>query len=779
MIWDSPSDATASIDASAHDPNDTSEPPRSDFAGRGSRRPLVIGAIAIVTVLTVGFLAWPRDQDGVVSELASEQTDTASTTLGTLPDTSEVETDPAAILESVTPPSDEGDDSSGDASATIDRIELPSELADLPELTELVAQSVDGQLHTISLPSGRVRTVDLGVDQDGLLFGGNGLVAGPDAAMISSYENDPIIVPRSGVPFPLDLADFGDGTDQITPYGWITDDSGNMLFVVAAYQSVGDTQQSFLVASDGTIVAQPSATLSNFALPTAAHGVQIINDAGGAYRLDPDGVTVRIADGTVLASSNSQILVRECDDARVCDTVIRNIDGSDRRVVDLPDSIGNRFFGLSLSPDGTAVSYSVYGQQPRRLIIDFDGNEFEADANTNFGPTGAWVADSSGEFSVAAEAEGIAFLDRTSGETIVFATELGRVGAVAARYPDSELLDISRDTAPIAFSPGPPSGEVGLDLVTVGRIGGMTHLDLDGSVATRWETPRVGGGIPPQLFSDATSVLAISVNGREAFISEFGRATELDAGAFPAPPLLPGPAQGTVWARPLDATLDVERMLFGLDGTRLNNGVTVTVDRATLLGGDSSGGLVIETGGDVYVTAGGDPGGFTTGLNRLTTGEILALGTGHAIVRECDTVRNCTTSKLDRRTRELTTISGSAVVASDAVTSERDPALIGSMSPDGNVVLARLDPERSADADPTETWALFDLVSGTEVVVNEPAPGQPLIWNDDSSYAAFASDDTLFIYERATASILTVEVTSRVWGLAEVDESFSVAAGQN
>lgn len=349
--------------------------------------------------------------------------------------------------------------------------------------------------------------------------------------------------------------------------------------------------------------------------------------------------------------------------------------------------------------------------------------------------------------------------------------------------PLPEAFDVESDgilaVAPIGFSPGPPVGPVRLDVVTIGRLNAMTHLDLDGATATQWITPNLSPTEPVQLFSDATNVLAIFGNGDEAFVSQFGRTTALDSDAIPLPPLLPGRLGGTVWARPPNAELDVESMLFTLDGTPVNNGATVTIDRATLLGGDSLGGLVIETGGDVYVTAGGDPGGFTTGLNRLTSGEILAIGAGHAIVRECDTVRNCTTSRLDRATRELTTITGSPVVGSDAVGNERDVPLIGSMSPDGNVVLARIDPGPSADANATETWALYDLASNTQTILKTPARGQPVIWNEDSSYAAFASAGALFMYERSTASIIAVDAATSVSAVTAVGASFSADGDQN
>ena len=406
------------------------------------------------------------------------------------------------------------------------------------------------------------------------------------------------------------------------------------------------------------------------------------------------------------------------------------------------------------------------------MIVDLaTGETISAEIEQNgFGFSAVWAPDSTGLFLTGGPEGGLAFLDRASGDVVPFAEELGQITSIAVRYPETELYEQPVDADAISFSVDPVA-DVGIDVVTLGQLGVMTHLDLDEASATGWETP----GLPTRavsLFSDADTVLAVSGNGSSAFTSRFGRATELDADTLPPPPFLPGPTDGTMWAQSPDEALDVNSRLFSLDGTPLDNGASVTVGDASLLGSDSSGGLLIETGGDVYVSSGGDAAGFITGLSRLTTGEVLAVGERHAIVRECDAVRTCTTSKLDRATGELTPITGSAIVDADAIDDERDASLIGSMSPDGDVVLAQFETVRADGAEAVVKWALFDLGAGTATNVAQPSEGQPLIWNDDSSYAVFVADDALFVYERSTASVISVDAATEVRGLTEVDENF-------
>ena len=59
--------------------------------------------------------------------------------------------------------------------------------------------------------------------------------------------------------------------------------------------------------------------------------------------------------------------------------------------------------------------------------------------------------------------------------------------------------------------------------------------------------------------------------------------------------------------------------------------------------------------------------------------------------------------------------------------------------------------------------------------MNEPAQGQPLIWNDDSSYAVFASGDVLYTYERSTGSAIEIDGVGDVRGMTGVDAGFSVS----
>jgi len=754
----------------------------------------LVVAVGVVVALSVA--VWSLGGVSDTGDTATDdETPASSAELDTLPDPDDTTGDTGSEDEDdeergrendeengEDPPAVAVDDGTGSDVAASTTVDLPPAVAAIDEPTEVVALTANGELHTLSLPSGTLRTVTLGSAN-----GGASLAVSPDASLIAPYQGGAtVLVPRSGPPIPIDRDEFAvDGDSDplsINGYGWVRDGDDSTAILAIGYVNQTDTRRFYVIRDDGTVDVDPTSfAISNFSFLLASPGTRIANDAGGVYRIDATGSSTRISDGHAVAGSEALALIRECDEERRCEYVLRSLDGPDSRPLPIDDAaaIDDVRFGATLSPDGSALAYTEFAGEQVQVLLDLaTGEVVRSDGiQSTFDGAPAWARDGSGLFVITGSQGGLGFLDRASGEVTTFGDGLGQVVSVGVRYPDTELVERPLSVADIAFS-STPAAEIGLDVVTVGRLGSMTHVDLDDSTSASWSTPGVPGNPPPRLFADDGRVLAVSGNGSQAYVSDFGTATELDADAVFDPPYLPGPGDGTVWVRSETAVIDLDFRQVGLDGEPRNEWVRVSVDDATVLGGDSAGGVIMETGGDVYVSAGGDPGGFNTGLNRLTTGELLAVGSGHALVRECDTTLQCTTRHLDRATGEPTETDVQPLIGADPVDQDRNVSTIGSMSPDGEVALARFTTIGAGEDPPSvvETWALVDLGSGVRTPVMEPERDQPMLWNDDSSYAVFASDGRMFLYERSTSSIITVTGVSDVRAFTDVDESFDAPA---
>lgn len=742
-----------------------------------SRRPVVIGLLSVVALVVVGLLVWPRDSNDDSVGAPPVRSDAPVTTLGTLPERADDDAD-----ESGNPDDDSGgpdtSEQSDGSERTLQRIDLPAPVAANVDPTELIVQSTDGTVHTISLPSGSVRSVDLGTTNIGDGFGGGSMIAGPDAAMVSTFGTT-VIVPRSGVPVVIDRAQFGDGasSDQVSPYGWVTGASGETLFVVAVYDPTDDSQASFLITTDGIAAAPSAATFSNFSFPIAAQGVQIVNDAGGAYRLDVDGTAERLTDGTVIGASQTEALVRRCDAERTCQFVVRPIDASDgspaERVIDIPDSLGSRYYGVSLSPDGTAISFTRYGGSPQRVIVELESGDTIEGGTGDFGSDGAWARDGSGEFT-SATGQGITYLERTSGDSFVFGEELGQVSAIAARYPESELIDSSIPTSPVGFST-PPASEIGIDLLTTGRIGVLALIDLDAATASSWNAPSTPGSNPATIIVDGPTALVLSSNSESGYLATYGTAQELAENSLPERPISVGPDGLGLWTRNVQGASDIDQIAVTIDGgpIRQADESTLVVDNATLIGDDGAGSIVFERGGSIYATTGEEP-------VLLTSGELIALGTSAVLVRECGELLACRLEVIDRESGERTPVGSDSVLDfAEAATEERDVSLAGSMSPDAGIAMVSLGDLAVVDADgeqSDETWGVVDLATSDVITIDAPDTGQPIIWNADSSYAAFASGGSILLYERSTRSVIEVTGVADVRSLAAIGPEFAPAA---
>ena len=219
---------------------------------------------------------------------------------------------------------------------------------------------------------------------------------------------------------------------------------------------------------------------------------------------------------------------------------------------------------------------------------------------------------------------------------------------------------------------------------------------------------------------------------------------------------MPGPTSDTIWVPDttgdeLDA--DVRYRLWRLDGSPLDDpgGMVVDVPDSVLLGSDGLGALVIQRGGDVFVVG-------ADGAERLTSGELLAIGPSAAFVRECDADVACRVMRIERSIGEQTQSDtlGTSVDRFRPVADGQGAALGTTVSPDGNAFVTTVPVDRDGDA-PIPRAAVFDVATRTTTVVDGQIEGQPVIWNRASTFAALLVGSELTVYDRAAGRLVTFD----------------------
>lgn len=696
---------------------------------------VIVGAAIAAIVITTAIIAIVGGGSDDPDEAADAPTTDASAAPTTVDDP----------VESTQPPRPSTTLPSAAATPVPDAIELPPAVSAIGAPTEVLALAPGGLLHTLSLPSGRVRTVDLnGVSDASFADGFGGLVVSPDAAAITVGGSNLLLVPRVGDATEMEFG--GDDVGGMNVEGWMRAEDGSTRFVVAAYSAQRDNVDLLAVSIDGEVDELPDTAVSSSVLSGALQGGLIVNDAGGAYRVSIDGTSQRIEDGVVLAHDDRHRLVRECDDRRQCATVIvTEADGSRREIdpVVLPDGGRDAFFGITLAPDGSAASVvrNDLGRQ-ERVIVDFTVGEVASGASETWQAQSTWAADSSGVFDIAGGE--LQFLDRATGESSVLAEELEPIITLGVRHPDAEL---PADVLVVAttLTPQEPIGPTGLVLAAAGRTGGVGLLDVDALEFSSWQAPLLGQGAATLTVSD-DSIVALPADGSPAFLTSPNGTTPLGDSVASEAPMLPGPAGDTVWVTDDDAPAsDVRYRLLRLDGTVADDlGVAaVDVADATLLGGDGRGALVLERRGGLYV-AGVD------GTVQLTSGQLLAIGAWTAYVRECTSIDDCVVTRIDRASGARTSVPTSAAFldALVAVDDDRGAALGTTVSPDGDVLVSRA-LAVSGGLEPTLQTLLFDVATGEATFVDGHTDDQPIVWNDDSTFAALLVGPDVEVYDRA------------------------------
>ncbi len=755
LTWDTPEPTTDDV---------ADDVARDDDAPTVETGPSRTGwiAAAVVAVATMAGLVWlwPSNVDERDDAADAAADDPPVTTLGTLPP-------PTTVVDAPTP--EEGDDASSEleeddagsvtagaaGSDTVERpsvpdvrtIELPSELPAFAEPFELVMTTQDG-LATLSFPSGTLRTTPLDTPAPG--FGAEGLVVAPDASLVT-FGDDALIVDRRGGTVELDL---GTGQGVGSPIGWGSID-GETVFTMLRWDEYG-TPQLVTLGPDGTV--RSATTPASWPVSTAADGSLLVNDAGGTYRLAPDGTTSRVSDGSMIASGSGHVGVRRCDEQLTCSFSTLNLaTGEVTEFAGQELQELQRFGGFgdigAVSPDGTKVVVTRANDVDGTIgdvIVHADGSSYvgglEGAQAWPWTSRPIWAPDSSGYFrtgtSVQSPTSSLRFASPT-GEIVTIDGLPDVIGWGGLRVVDEELPAIETGSLGIAPIPDIDVGLVGLDR------GAAVHIDLGaGSMAT-WATPDVGA--VPDLFHVDTAVIGISSDGDVSFRSFAGAVMDsrTDPADTPGSPRYQGSDDRLVW-RP-DATgetYELVPMPFH-DVAGRSAWQTIDVAAPSVYGTNGAGGLVYEQGGDIFVSD-------ASGPERLTSGELVAIGPTTALVHECDDAGQCGNVRVDAA-GERTPVAGPPGAALPV---EPRVAVDGSFSPDGDAMLVQL-PANMVDGASTseedKEWALVDWATLITLPAPPPDRGAAVHWTDDSRYAFYLSDDRIHLFDRDAARVAALD----------------------
>ena len=691
-----------------------------------TRRKQVLAAAVAGCAVVAAILVLGGGDDSPATDASSSTTETPDDTIDRTTATTE-----SPRAEPLTP-------------ASPSSVDLPPEIAAISEPTEVLMLTADGMLHTLSLPSGVVRSVP--IRTEGQEFsGGQGFVVAPDAAALAAPPGI-VIVPREGPSIiEIDTDDIdGFGTNGFDVLTWTAAPDGTTTFLVVDYSNDG-TNTFYEVGLDGTITvdeqsADPS-RLFGFGTIRPSDGPEYVNDAGGVYEVASDGSAKRIADGVLRAASSSNLLLRQCTAELACGDVLVDLGSGERRPIApgiISDELQFNGFGLDLAPDGSAVTAVVSASNSQdRVVIDLETGDRLVSPSMSWNRGSLWAADSSGVFEISETETGIDFFDRASGQIVHFADELGQISSVAVRHPAAELGPESTvTTSPITFEDGAEPSKSGLVVTVLSRSGNIIEIDVDARTADIWSTSELIAVDTPSAFQFADQIAVVTGENPEdepsGYVTAPGEQRPLSPGLFGPGPILAGPLPGTVWTSSLDSgAMGVEQVLVDLSvGALAAPAERISVPGGVLLGGDGLGGLVVSLGGDVYVATAGDT---ATELRRLTSGELLAIGVDTAYVRECDDTSTCAVIRIDRILGTRTPLPELVGLefASGIDTADPPFGLMGSaVAPGGDLAVLRL-----PSTDGSFEWFLFDMVNGPSTLIDSLRGLAPFVWSDGAPSA--------------------------------------------
>ncbi|MEO1057035.1 MAG: hypothetical protein AAFY28_08995 [Actinomycetota bacterium] len=742
----------------------------------GQRRLIVLGVVAalLLGVAVVGIIV--NSDDAPEPAASGQETDEPTDVTLPEPDApTSAPTSPAASSDS----EDQVDaqlGAPGAAGADInppnwfdapDEIDLPPEVAAIGAPTEVVVLTSSGLVHTLSLPSGRVRTVPTPMEdpENQMMSFGSQLVVAPDATAVRVGSDAVTIIPRDGLPSVLELdTGGGDISQGFEIIGWSPGPDGSR-FLLVTFATEGEIGY-YLMDQAGTIEPLPPgpAPMSPWTDVTLPTGERIVNEAGGAYRVRLDGNAERIADGTIHASNGEVALVRECDANLQCDMSVLTLASGERRPIDervlptQPD--GTPSFPMTMSPDGTAIGATTYGAgPPERVIVDlFTGARVSAPVFESGGPT-AWSADGVGAFEGETSGPGLRFLDRGSGEVVSFGGELDQIVQVGTRWPEAELdpppaietfaVDIDR--------------EVPIEFVALISPSGAAYVDLLAGTGYLLDAPRLRGTGTGFLLTGEEQVVSAAFRGSGGAVIdpsgfyEYGGVDDVRQLRLPA-------GGGAYWWSRTGDDIGVDlRVVDPVDGSG-DEVAVIQHPTGAVLGSDGQDNVVVEIGGDVYLSR-------PDSVERLTSGALLAIGSGYAFVEECDGGGDCAVARIDRATGTRANLAATSPLAVAIPRTPGRPTTGTSASPDGAVALVEL--QAGQDDDAGSQWAFVDVDTNVATYLPTRREDQPVIWSEDSAFAVVHAGTDLLIYDRAASSLADLKLPASVRAITPAPTTFA------
>ena len=300
---------------------------------------------------------------------------------------------------------------------------------------------------------------------------------------------------------------------------------------------------------------------------------------------------------------------------------------------------------------------------------------------------------------------------------VLVAVGLGRVGPVEpVRAPVPTTLPTT--PSPVGSPPAVAVVTLGHSLLGVtGRwelfargAEEVVRIEPAGGRITRTAVPALLSGAPVAFVVTPDRAVVRSIDQVPGYVVLDGRTVRpLPAALGGGGAAFPGPTPDTVWVQG-NATMVLRDVADG----RIRAFVPVP-ESTPEVAGDGAGGLVFRATGGVYAAT-------PTGLRRITTGALLAVGPSRWVTLECDAIHRCRPYAIDR-----TTGARRAVPAALAADVPR-----GVVAPNG-----RFAAMFGLRRDGTPVPYLLDLATGVSrplgVSIDQPVE-DALVWSPDSRW---------------------------------------------
>lgn len=267
--------------------------------------------------------------------------------------------------------------------------------------------------------------------------------------------------------------------------------------------------------------------------------------------------------------------------------------------------------------------------------------------------------------------------------------------------------------------------------------GVVVRIQFAAGRITRTTIPALRSSGPVSFVAAADRAIIRPIDYVSGYVVPDGLpAREMSARLSQGGPVFPGPDLRHVWVQFGDNNA-AGMVLHDVDGRpTATSSIAVPANDSSLDATADGNGYLLFTGiGGVYDAR-------PTGLHRVTTGALLAVGPTGWLVTECDNQDHCATVVIDRA-------NSSRHVVPLAIASHGLP---GRISPDGKTAAVF-----TLDSTGTPTLNLLDLVSGTKRPIDAsidqaPAAGT-LAWSPDSKWLfAVGATGNLVVIDAHTAT---------------------------